>query len=123
MGNEAKGTCFFITPIGGADSPQRDRSDTVLDHILRPALVPQLVAEVNRIDHDPESRFIASQIIEQIIEADLLVADITGLNANVFYELGIAHAARKPLITIRAPTADPPPFDIAALRAIDCPLD
>src|SRR3954451_5915745 len=53
-----------------------------------------------------------------IIEADLVVCDITFHNANVFYELGIRHALRKKrtVLVKGGPVADPTPFDILTDR-------
>lgn len=120
--NDTKTDAFFITPIGDAQSPQRARADTVLECILRPALVPKHVMKVDRVDLAPRAGFITSTVIEKILRARLVVADITGLNPNVFYELAIAHAAHVPVVTIREPDSDIP-FDISALNAIDCGLD
>jgi len=47
----------------------------------------------------------------------VLLADLTGKNPNVFYELGLAHALAKPVILI-AETLDDIPFDLRALRVI-----
>jgi hypothetical protein len=41
---------------------------------------------------------VVEQIWDQIVKAKLLLADLTGKNANVFYELGLSHAARKPVV-------------------------
>ena len=57
------------------------------------------------------------QIWEQIEKAKLLLADLSGKNANVFYELGLAHAARKPVIFTASDTDDVP-FDLRHLRVI-----
>ena len=119
---DTKNEAFFITPIGGAQSEARARADAVLEFILKPALVPDLVTAVVRVDHAPRSGFITSTVIEKIVRARLVIADITSLNPNVFYELAIAHAAHVPVITIREPDGEIP-FDISALNAIDCGLD
>ncbi|WP_367185915.1 tetratricopeptide repeat-containing protein, partial [Mesorhizobium escarrei] len=60
-----------------------------------------------------------------ILEADLVVCDITVHNANVFYELGIRHALRKKgTILIRgAPVADATPFDILTDRYLEYSVD
>ena len=47
----------------------------------------------------------------------MLLADLTDRNANVFYELGLAHAARKPVV-FAAPKTDDVPFDLRHLRVI-----
>lgn len=52
-----------------------------------------------------------------IVEADFIIADVTGANANVFYELGMAHAIGKPVI-ILAQGIEDVPFDIASRRMI-----
>jgi hypothetical protein len=49
--------------------------------------------------------------------AKLLLADLTGKNPNVFYELGLAHALAKPAILV-AESMDDIPFDLRALRII-----
>ncbi|MCI0713055.1 MAG: hypothetical protein L0154_23065, partial [Chloroflexi bacterium] len=47
---------------------------------------------ITRADSDWHQHNILRSIIPGIIEADLIIADLTGLNSNVFYELGVAHA-------------------------------
>lgn len=60
---------------------------------------------------------VVEQIWEQVTKAEVLLADLTGKNANVFYELGLAHAARKPVI-FTAASLDDVPFDLRHLRVI-----
>lgn len=59
---------------------------------------------------------ILKDIIQAIYEADIIIADLTGLNANVFYELGVAHTLNKKVIII---TENIPslPFDLKSYRA------
>jgi hypothetical protein len=60
-----------------------------------------------------------------ILEADLVVCDITVHNANVFYELGIRHALRKKgtVLIKGAPVADATPFDILTDRYLEYSVD
>jgi tetratricopeptide (TPR) repeat protein len=60
-----------------------------------------------------------------IIEADLVVCDVTVHNANVFYELGIRHALRKKgtVLIKGAPVADSTPFDILTDRYLEYSID
>jgi len=51
-------------------------------------------------------------------KAKLILADLTGKNPNVFYELGLAHAITKPAILI-AESIDDVPFDLRALRILE----
>ena len=52
-----------------------------------------------------------------IIEADFVIADVSDANANVFYELGMAHAIGTPVIIIAQDVSNVP-FDIASRRMI-----
>ena len=60
---------------------------------------------------------VVEQIWEQIEKAKLLLADLSGKNPNVFYELGLAHAAKKPVV-FTASQVDDVPFDLRHLRVI-----
>ena len=59
---------------------------------------------------------IIKDIVVGIAEADIIIADLTGLNPNVFYELGIAHTMDKKAIIITQ-NLDDLPFDIRSYRA------
>jgi hypothetical protein len=67
-----------------------------------------------------EAGNIREDMFSLIIEADLIVCDITHHNANVFYELGIRHALRKKrsVLIKGSPVADPTPFDILTDRYV-----
>lgn len=58
---------------------------------------------------------VIEQIWEQISSSKVLLADLTGKNANVFYELGLAHALAKPVVFTTSDLADVP-FDLRHLR-------
>ncbi|MDE0572707.1 hypothetical protein ON058_04670 [Demequina sp. B12] len=109
--------CFFISPIGDDESPERKNSDLVMNHILTPALVPAHVTDVRRADGDANPGEVTPAIVKAILDAKLVVADLTGANPNVYYELAIAHAFRKPTIHIAKP-GELPRFDIKDSRVI-----
>src|SRR5207237_4931202 len=58
---------------------------------------------------------IMSDIWKELRKARLVVAELTGKNANVFYEIGLAHAIGKPIILLTR-NEDDVPFDLKALR-------
>ena len=64
-----------------------------------------------------KSGVITTHIIELIQRADLIVADLTGHNPNVHYELGVAHALGKQVIPMMM-TGDDLPFDNSQMRTI-----
>ena len=109
-------TCFVIAPIGESDSEIRKRSDQVLRHIIAPA-AKDCGYETIRADQISEPGIITTQIIQHILEDPLVIADLTGRNPNVFYELAIRHAIKKPLVQIIG-KGEQIPFDVAATRII-----
>lgn len=122
MSDPADKNCFFISPIGPEGSDIRRRSDIVKKHILEAALVPGIVGRVERADEHDNPGEITPTIVAAILEADLVVADVTGANPNVYYELAIAHAYDKPTVHIRK-AGEPLPFDIKDVRVIEYGLD
>ena len=62
---------------------------------------------------------ILRDIIEPIYNADIVIADLTGLNPNVMYELGIAHTFNKKTIVITKDDLSKLPFDLKQYRAKD----
>ena len=62
---------------------------------------------------------ILKDIIQPIYEADVVIADLTGLNANVMYELGLAHCFNKKTIVITQDDLSTLPFDLKQYRAKD----
>ncbi len=74
-----------------------------------------VVAE--RVDEQSFSESILERIYRQIKNADFIIADMTGQNPNVFYEVGYAHANDK-LCTLLTRTSDDIPFDLKHHRHI-----
>lgn len=111
-----KKTCFVIAPIGAPSSAVRKRSDNMFKFIIEP-VVRRFNYNPVRADQITRPGSITNQIIENIIQSNLVIADLTGHNANVFYELAIRHASRKPVIQI-IEKGEIIPFDIAFMRTI-----
>ena len=108
--------CFVIAPIGEQDSDTRKRSDQVLKFIIRPA-VEACGYRAIRADEIDKPGIITSQVIQRVVNDPLVVADLTDRNPNVFYELAIRHAIRKPLVQI-IQKGERIPFDVAGTRTI-----
>lgn len=108
--------CFVIAPIGESDSDTRKRSDQVLKHIIRPA-VEACGYAAERSDEIDKPGIITSQVIQRVVNDSLVVADLTERNPNVFYELAIRHAIRKPLVQL-IKKGERIPFDVAGTRTV-----
>ncbi len=111
-----KKKCFVISPIGEKGGEIRNRSDQVLKHIIKP-IAEECGYESTRADEIAEPGIITSQIIQRLIDDDLVIADLTGRNANVYYELAIRHAVRKPIVQI-VEVGESIPFDVVGTRTI-----
>lgn len=105
-----------MSPISDAGSPVRLRSDHVRKYIVGEALEP-FDFTVRRADTMNGSGIITEQIVTELLNADLVVADLTDHNPNVFYELALRHAVKKPFIHM-IKDGEKIPFDVATLRTV-----
>ena len=123
MADQERRKCFVIGPIGEPDTPVRDKADLLLNLIIRPALeaAPHSF-DVVRADKFLEPGLITVQSINAALESDLIVADLTGWNANAFYELALAHAGERPVISM-IEDGERLPFDVQDSRTIRYRVD
>ena len=107
---------FYITPIGEVGTEQREHSDLFLGSIVEPAL-DSLKLTVIRADQIDRPGVITKQVIEYLMKARLVIADLSYHNPNVFYELAVRHMLRKPVVQIMR-SLDKIPFDVNQVRTI-----
>jgi hypothetical protein len=107
--------CFVVSEFGSDEKTRLERTQ-VLKHLVRKILEP-MGYEVRRADDIDDLGQITHQIIERLLDDDLVVADLTGLNPNVFYELAVRHAAKKPVITLMT-EGHGIPFDVKDVRTV-----
>jgi hypothetical protein len=114
-----KQPCFVISPIGPDESDVRKKADQVLRHIIKKALGDTYAVE--RADDISKPGLITLQIIERLMKAPMVVADLSDANANVYYELAIRHFVKKPVVHLIT-EGQKPPFDVAQMRYISYDL-
>lgn len=96
--------------------PFCDPFNSYYKEILVPAINNAKVKH-SRADEVYGVRPIIEDIAKEIIESDVIIADVTGKNPNVNYELGMAHALGKQVVIISKNIEDVP-FDYRHVRAI-----
>jgi nucleoside 2-deoxyribosyltransferase len=112
--------CFVIMPIGSGDAYEVYLNRYT--NIIKPAVEGYLkggsrVFDAVRADFITKTGSINKSVIQHIYNADLVIADLTDLNPNVFYELGVRHALRNGTILV-ALDGTKLPFDVGDLRSV-----
>jgi hypothetical protein len=104
-----KDLCFVLMPF-------REQFFRIYNEHIKPTL-EDVGLRVMKADDIFGTTEIMEDIWEHINKARIIVADVTSRNANVFYELGIAHTVGKSVIILTQNKNDVP-FDLAHLRYI-----
>ena len=112
--------CFVLMPFG----PKKDPAggpDIDFDRIYEDAIRPGIEdagMEAVRADEERTGGIIHRAMFERLLLCDYAVADLTTANANVFYELGVRHAARPATTVTIFAEHQPIPFDVGYLRSL-----
>src|SRR5580700_9830918 len=120
--------CFMIMPYGrratqvepSSDAPGEIDFNALWDKAFAPT-IQSLGYDPVRADQDTGS-LIITQMIERLYFADLVLADMTISNGNVYYEVGVRHAAREKGCVLLAADWSKQLFDVAQMRTIRYPL-
>jgi len=111
--------CFVLMPFGKKKDPSgklRD-FDAAYQKVIAPAIEAAEMEPV-RADEELVGGWIHKPMFERLMLCDYAVADLTGENPNVFYELGIRHALRPYSTVVIFQEGSVLPFDVAPLRGI-----
>ena len=112
--------CFVVMPIGSGEAYEVYLNRYT--NIIKPAVEGYELGGVRvfdavRADFITKTGSINKSVIQHIYNADLVIADLTDLNPNVFYELGVRHALRNGTILV-ALEGTKLPFDVGDLRSV-----
>ena len=120
MNDAGRQICFVDMPFGKKVDPKSGVEidfDQIFERGIKPAIQKMGLNPV-RGDREKTGGIIHTAMFARLLLAEFVVADMTTANPNVFYELGIRHAA-KPYTTIPLfATLGAPPFDVNMVRAI-----
>lgn len=103
-------TCFVLMPFN------ENKVQEIYEDFVKKTVV-ELGYTCNRADDIYGTTSIIEDIWKSINEAKFLIADVTGRNPNVFYEIGVAHTIGKNVLIISQDLNDIP-FDLRHLRCI-----
>ena len=122
-----KPLCFMIMPYGRkATQAEAGQGPAEIDFnaLWDKAYVPIIAAlgyQAVRADQD-SGALIINQMLERLYFADLVLADMTIPNGNVYYEVGIRHAAKKTGCVLLAADWSKQLFDVMQMRTVRYPL-
>jgi hypothetical protein len=109
--------CFVIMPISNVEGYEAGHFGRVYEHIIKPACRTAGFRPV-RADEVQVTNYIVVDILRKILDADMVICDLSGINPNVLYELGIRQAFNLP-VTLIKDSRTPKVFDIQGLRYIE----
>ncbi len=112
--------CFVIMPFGLEGSPEHQRNLKIFEDVIRAGVIRSgLVAmeECMRVDLIDRPGSIVDDIVNGLYKAEIVIADLSGRNPNVFYELGARHVLRRGTILITQ-SRDDVPFHLLTDRVI-----
>lgn len=121
----SKPLLFAAMPFGERAEPGGSRVvdfDLVFETCIRPAAADAGV-ELIRADEELVGGIIHGPMFERLLLAEVVIADLTFANPNVFYELGVRHAARPHATILIYANIAQLPFDVGLIRAIPYELD
>ena len=104
-----KKSCFVVTPIGDENTAIRRHIDGIIDQAIVPAIGDEFEIKVAHREYEIGS--INDRVIQSVCNSDLVIANLTGLNPNVMFEIAIRYSFGKPAIVI-AEKGTKLPFDI-----------
>lgn len=114
--------CLIICPFGPEGSEIRKRSDKLFEKLIKPVVNEEGYDGTYRLIDDAQPGSIGKQMIQDLYSADLVIADLSGSNPNVFYELALRHSVAKPFIHI-SDNVENIPFDIKEISVIKFGMD
>ena len=104
--------CFVIMPFKEAEFSQR-----IYTEVIKPLIENDFKISCYRVDEDRLPDRIDNKIYSYLLKAAFIIAEVTILNPNVFYELGLAHMLEKDCIILTKTSPQEVPFDINRIRA------
>jgi nucleoside 2-deoxyribosyltransferase len=106
----ANGLCFVLMPF--------DRfHNRIYADVIKPVVINECGYACSRGDEFLSNRIIMQEVWDMILAADVIIAELTDRNPNVFYELGLAHSMNKHVVLLTR-SSNRIPFDVTQWRCV-----
>lgn len=109
--------CFVIMPFTTPEGYEADHFNKIYEQLFKPA-IKMAGYEPHRVDEDIASNTIQSKIIGRLIDAPMVLCDLSTRNPNVLYELGMRHAFEKPVLLVQE-VGTQRIFDISGITTVE----
>lgn len=115
--------CFVIMPYGKDDAAKKEYG-RVYDFLIKSA-VEKMGLKCIRSDLEGKGGYIFGNVIDDLATCPILIADLSDLNWNVAYELGMRHVFHKngTILICNSTYKDQIPFDVQSLNIFFYPPD
>lgn len=110
-------TCFVMMPISDHSDYPQGHFNRVYEHLFQPA-IQAAGFKAERADDITKTDYIVVNIVSKIIEADMVLCDLSSRNPNVLYELGLRHAYQKKVLLVKDLKTERI-FDVQGLRNVE----
>jgi nucleoside 2-deoxyribosyltransferase len=114
----AQKRCLYLSTFGLGDSPPNNAAEVVFETLVLPVIQNDF-SDFDVVHYQLERTHgtINEKVLEEVLSADLVIADLTELSLNGFYELGVRHATQLPTV-LMAQAGHPLPFDHQEFRFV-----
>jgi hypothetical protein len=110
-------SCFFIAQGGKDNKKIDDHPNDVFHQVVAPA-AKECNYEIDRGDLNSEMGIIVTRLLEHLYNDEFAIADLTGDNPYVVYQIGICHAFRKHVIQIKNSSESSSAFNLPGTQTI-----
>lgn len=109
--------CFIVMPFSGTADYEKGHFDRVYNYLIKPAC-RKVKFEPIRGDDVANSNYIVIDILRKILDSEMIICDLSSMNPNVLYELGLRQAFNKPSVLIKDNKTESI-FDIQGFRYLE----
>jgi hypothetical protein len=110
--------CLYISTFGPGNAPTHNTAEAIYNTLVAPVFridFPEF--EIIRYHSELIHGSISERVLNDVLTADLVIADLTELTSNAFYELGMRHSTGLPTVLL-AQVGHPLPFDHKDFRFV-----